>query len=186
MRLLLAGLTAGVLILSACGPAATAPTTAPVVAATVAPTPAPTPQLKFVFLADLKPSNEFPPIATAEASCSGKGTFTLNTTKDASGNVTAANAVFETDITGCPTGTEINIGHIHKAAAGANGDVVVNSGLAKGELTLTAGAGKINKTQPTVNPAVATDIIANPAGYYMNWHSTLAPGGILRGQLTKG
>lgn len=182
---LLAGLAAGVLVLSACGPAAVAPTASPTVAPTPTPTPAPTPQLKFVFTADLKPSNEVPPITTAEASCSGKGTFTLNTTKDASGAITAASAVFETDITGCPASTEINIGHIHKAAAGVNGDVVVNSGLAKGELTLTAGAGKINKTQATVLPAVATDIIANPAGYYMNWHSTLAPGGILRGQLVK-
>jgi hypothetical protein len=185
MRLLLAGLTAGVLVLSACGPAATAPTASPTVRATPTPTPTPTPQTKFVFTADLKPSNEVPPITTPEASCSGKGTFTLNTTKDASGTITAASAVFETDVTGCPASTEINIGHIHKAAAGANGDVIVNSGLVKGELTLTAGAGKINKTQSTVLPAVAADIIANPAGYYMNWHSTLAPGGILRGQLVK-
>jgi hypothetical protein len=93
--------------------------------------------------------------------------------------------VFETDITGCPADTKINIGHIHKAAAGANGNVVVNSGLAAGELTLTAGAGKINKTAPTVDGALATDIIAKPADYYMNWHSALAPGGILRGQLVK-
>jgi hypothetical protein len=180
---LLAGLAAGALVLSACGSAAVAPTASPTVAAT--PTPAPTPQLKFVFTADLKPSNEVPPITTPEASCSGKGTFTLNTTKDASGTITAANALFETDITGCPTSTAINIGHIHKAAAGVNGSVVVNSGLTPGELTLTAGAGKINKTQPVVDPALATDIIANPANYYMNWHSTLAPGGVIRGQLVK-
>ena len=185
MRLLLSALTAGVLVLSACGPAATAPTAAPTVAATASPTPAPTPQTRFVFTADLKPSNEVPPITSPEASCTGKGTFTLNTTKDAAGTITAANAVFETDVTGCPADTKINIGHIHKAAAGANGGVVVNSGLAAGELTLTAGAGKINKTTPTVDAALATDIIANPAGYYMNWHSTLAPGGILRGQLVK-
>lgn len=184
MRLLLAGLAAGALLLSACGGPAAAPTASPTVAAAT-PTPAPTPQTKFVFTADLKPANEVPPIANAEASCSGRGTFTLNTTKDASGSITAANAVFETDITGCPAGAEINIGHIHKAAAGASGGVVVNSGLAKGELTLTGGAGKINKTQPTVDAAVATDIIANPANYYMNWHSTLNAGGILRGQLVK-
>lgn len=184
MRFLLAGLSAGALVLSACGPAAVAPTATPTVAPT--PTPAPTPQTKFVFTADLKPSNEVPPIASAEATCSGKGTFTLNTTKDASGTITAASAVFETDVTGCPADTKINIGHIHKAAAGANGSVVVNSGLAAGELTLVSGAGKINKTTPTVDAALATDIIANPAGYYMNWHSTLAPGGILRGQLVKG
>ena len=176
---LLTGLAAGVLVLSACGGAAVAPTVAPTA------TPSPTPQTKFVFLADLKSSNEVPAIANAEATCTGKGTFTLNTTKDATGTVTAANALFETDITGCPTSTAINIGHIHKAAAGVNGNVVVNSGLAAGELTLTGGAGKINKTQPTVDPALATDIIANPANYYMNWHSTLNPGGVIRGQLTK-
>jgi hypothetical protein len=186
MRFLLATLTAGVLVLSACGPAATAPTAAPTVAATASPTPVPTPQTKFVFTADLKPTNEVPPIANAEASCTGKGTFTLNTTKDSSGAITAANAVFESDITGCPAGTEINIGHIHKNVAGQLGNVVINSGLAKGELTLTGGAGKINKTTPTVDPVLATDIIANPAGYYMNWHSTLNAGGILRGQLVKG
>lgn len=183
---MLAGLITGVLLLTACGgttPARADPTVTAAVATTQSPSP--TPQTKFVFSADLKPSNEFPPITNAEASCAGKGTFTLNTTKDASGNITAANAVFETDITGCPADAKINIGHIHKAAAGANGGVVVNSGLAAGELTLTAGAGKINKTTPTVEAALATDIIANPAGYYMNWHSTLNPGGILRGQLVK-
>jgi len=182
---LLAGLAAGVLVLSACGTAAVAPTASPTVAATPTPTPAPTPQLKFVFTADLKSSNEVPAIANAEASCAGKGTFTLTTTKDASGTITAANALFETDITGCPAGTAINIGHIHKAAAGTNGSVVINSGLAAGEITLTAGAGKINKTQPTVEAALAADVIANPANYYMNWHSTLNPGGVIRGQLVK-
>ena len=182
---LLAGLAAAALALSACGPAAVAPTASPTVAATPTPTPAPTPQLKFVFTADLKSSNEVPAIANAEASCSGKGTFTLTTTKDASGTITAANALFETDITGCPAGTAINIGHIHKAAAGTNGSVVINSGLAAGEITLTAGAGKINKTQPTVDAALAADVIANPANYYMNWHSTLNPGGVIRGQLVK-
>jgi hypothetical protein len=179
---LLSGLTAAVLLLVACStPAATpSPTASPT------PSPSPTPQTRFVFTADLKPSNEVPPIANAEASCSGRGTFTLNTTKDAAGIITAANAVFETDVSGCPADTKINIGHIHKAAAGANGSVVVNSGLAAGELTLTSGAGKINKTTATVDAALATDIIANPATYYMNWHSTLNPGGILRGQLVKG
>lgn len=178
----LAGFAAGAMLLAACGGPAAAPSPTPTPTAT----PSPTPQTRFVFTADLKPSNEVPPIANAEATCSGKGTFTLNTTKDATGNITAATAQFETDISGCPADTKINIGHIHKAAAGANGGVVVNSGLAAGELVLTSGAGKINKTQPTVDPAVATDIIANPSNYYMNWHSTLNAGGILRGQLVKG
>lgn len=179
---LLAGLAAGAMLLAACGGPAAAPSPTP----SPTPSPSPTPQTRFVFTADLKPSNEVPPIANAEATCSGKGTFTLNTTKDASGTITAATAQFETDVTGCPADTKINIGHIHKAAAGANGGVVINSGLAAGELVLTAGAGKINKTQNTIaDLAVVADIIANPSGYYMNWHSTLNAGGILRGQLVK-
>ena len=77
----LAGLAAGVLFMSACSPAATAPSSSPTVAPTVAatPTPAPTPQLKFIFTADLKTTNEVPAIANAEATCAGKGTFTLTT-----------------------------------------------------------------------------------------------------------
>ena len=191
MRLLLAGLTTGALILSACGPAAVAPTASPTVAATPTATPAPTPQLKFIFTADLKPSNEVPPITGPEATCAGKGTFTLTTTKDASGTITGGSALFETDVTGCPAGTEINIGHIHKEVAGKNGGVVINSGLAKGELVLTGGAGKINKTATVVDAggltaaALAADIIANPANYYMNWHSTVNAGGVIRGQLTR-
>jgi hypothetical protein len=181
---LIAGLAAGVLALSACSsPSTTLPSPSPTVAATSTPTP--TPQNKFVFLADLKTSNEVPAITNAEATCAGKGTFTLNVTKDASGTITAANALFETDVTGCPAGTAINIGHIHKEVAGKNGSVVINSGLAAGELTLSGGAGKINKTAPTVDAALAADIIASPANYYMNWHSTLNPGGVIRGQLTR-
>jgi hypothetical protein len=182
---LLSGLAAGALLLIACSSPAAAPSPTPTPTASPTPIPSPTPQLKFVFTADLKTSNEVPAIANAEASCSGKGTFTLNTTKDASGTITAANALFETDVTGCPAGTAINIGHIHKAAAGANGSVVINSGLAAGELTLTAGAGKITKAAATVDAALAADVIANPANYYMNWHSTLNPGGVIRGQLVK-
>ena len=188
MNRVLTALALSGLIAAACGGAGTGAASPVAVATTAAPTtPAPTPtqQNQFVFTADLKTTNEVPAIANAEASCSGKGTFTLTTTKDASGTITAANALFETDITGCPAGTPINIGHIHKAAAGTNGSVVINSGLAAGEITLAAGAGKITKTQPTVDAALAADVIANPANYYMNWHSTLNPGGVIRGQLVK-
>ncbi len=182
---LLAALAAGVLALSACGPAATAPSPSPSPSPSPTPRPSPTPETKFTFTADLKSSNEVPAIANAEASCSGKGTFILNTTKDSTGKITAATAQFLTDVTGCPAGTAINIGHIHKEVAGKNGGVVINSGLAAGQLTLVGGAGKIDKTQPTVDPAIATEVIANPAGFYINWHSTLNPGGVIRGQLVK-
>jgi len=183
---LLAGIAAGALLLGACGGAATAPSPSPTVRPSPTPSPSPTPQTKFVFSADMKSSNEVPPITGAEASCSGKGTFTLDTTVDATGKITAAKATFDTDVTGCPAGTPINIGHIHRGAVGVAGPVVINSGLAAGEIVVAAnGTAKINKVAPTVDAALAQEIISGPAGFYMNWHTTLNPGGVIRGPLVK-
>ena len=189
---LLASLAAAALLAGACGGAATAPSPSPTVAATSAAptaTPAPTPQLKYTFVADLKSSNEVPAIADAEASCAGKGTFTLNTTKDASGAITAATAQFDLTITGCPANTEITLFHIHKAAAGANGGVVVDSGQKAAEpIVLATGAtsGTVTKTQGTVKPEDAKAIIDGPSGFYFNVHSKLHGGGVVRGQLAAG
>src|SRR5919198_1106907 len=119
---LFAGLAATALLLAACGGAPVAASPTPTLS------PSPTPQTKFVFNADLKSSNEVPAIADAEASCSGKGVFTLNTTKDTTGKITAATAQFDLTITGCPTSTEIILFHVHKQVAGQNGGVVVDSG----------------------------------------------------------
>src|SRR5438093_1265549 len=136
---LLAGLAATVLLTAACGGAAVAPSPTATVAPT--PTPSPTPQTKFVFNADLKSSNEVPAIADAEASCSGKGVFTLNTTKDSLGKITAATAQFDLTITGCPTTTEIILFHIHKQVAGQNGSVIIDSGQKATEpIALTTGS----------------------------------------------
>ena len=184
---LFAGLAATALLLAACGGAPVAASPTPSLAPT--PTPSPTPQTKFVFNADLKSSNEVPAITDAEASCSGKGVFTLNTTKDTSGKITAATAQFDLTITGCPTTTEIILFHIHKQVAGQNGAVVVDSGQKNTEpIALTTGAtsGTITKMQPTVKPEDAEAIIAGPDGFYFNVHSKLHSGGVIRGQLTKG
>ena len=182
---LFAGLAATAVLVAACGGAAVAPSPT----ASPTPTPSPTPQTKFVFNADLKSSNEVPAIADAEASCSGKGVFSLNTTKDAGGKITAATAQFDLTITGCPANTEIILFHIHKQVAGQNGSVVVDSGQkATSPIALTTGGttAPITMTNPTVDPALATDIIANPSGYYFNVHSQLHSGGFIRDQLKPG
>lgn len=184
---LFAGLAVTALLVGACGGTAAAPSPTPTVAPT--PTPSPTPKTKFVFNADLKPSNEVPPITSPEASCSGKGVFTLDTTKDTAGKITAATAQFDLTITGCPTTTEITLFHIHKAAAGANGGVVVDSGQKAAEplkLTTGATAGTVTKTGITVKPEDADAIIAGPSGFYFNVHSKLHGGGVVRGQLAAG
>ena len=180
---LIASLAATAMLVAACGGAATAPSPSPTVAT---PTPAPTPQLKYVFTADLKTTNEVPIINDAEASCSGKGTFTLNTTKDSTGKITAATGQFDLTITGCPTTTMVTLFHIHKQVAGQNGSVVIDSGQkAASPIALTTGGttAPVTMTNPTVDPALATDIIATPSGYHFNVHSQLHGGGFMRDQL---
>jgi hypothetical protein len=66
--------------------------------------------------------------------------------------------------------------HIHKGAAGAGGPPVV---------PLDApGSGK-SQGCADVDKDVAAALIADPAGYYVNVHTAAAPGGAVRGQLSK-
>jgi hypothetical protein len=88
-------------------------------------------------------------------------------------------------ISGCPAGTAINIGHIHEGAAGVNGGVKIDSTLKAGDITLTNGAVTFSRTNSAADPAVITAIMANPAGWYVNFHSAAHGGGVIRGQLTK-
>lgn len=67
--------------------------------------------------------------------------------------------------------------HVHKGAAGASGPPVV-------PMTAPDAAGKASGCA-TVDAAVAKDILANPAGYYVNVHNAEFPGGAIRGQLSK-
>jgi hypothetical protein len=138
------------------------------------------------FTADLRTSNEVPPISNAEAGGSGTATITFNVTKDAAGNVTGGTATFVVNLTGFPQGTPINIAHIHQAVSGVNGAVVFSTSLAAGEVTLTNGSGSFTKTNiAPADPAIIQQIINNPANFYFNVHSTLNPGGVARGQLSR-
>ena len=177
MRLFARGAAAAVVI-AACGGTAAAPSPPPTLAATTAPTTAPTPAPTpaNTFKAELKASNENPPITDAEATCTGTATVTF----------TATTAKFDVAITGCPATTAINIGHIHEGAAGVNGGVKIDSTLKAGDIALTNGAVTFSRTNSAADPALITAVMANPAGYYVNFHSTLHSGGVIRGQLTKG
>ena len=171
MRLLALTVAAGI-VAAACGGTAAAPSPSP----TPSPTASPSPTPANVFKAELKSSNENPPISDAEGSCAGTATVTF----------TGTSTKFDVTITGCPATTAINIGHIHEGATGVNGPVKIDSTLKAGELTLTNGSVTFTRTNSASDPAVIAAVMANPAGYYVNFHSTLHVGGVIRGQLTKG
>lgn len=169
-----AGIAATAILIAACGGTAAVSTPTP----TASPSPSPSPTPANVFKAELKSTNEVAPntVTDAEATCSGTATVTF----------TSTTAKFDVSITGCPATTAINIGHIHEGAAGVNGGVKIDSTLKAGELTLTGGAVTFSRTNSAADPAQITAIMANPAGYYVNFHSAAHGGGVIRGQLTKG
>ncbi|WP_406288668.1 CHRD domain-containing protein [Embleya sp. NBC_00896] len=75
------------------------------------------------------------------------------------------------------------LGHLHKAPAGANGDVVAPLFDAKAGLpqSVTGLAGTVEG----IDPALVERINATPANYYTNLHTGEFPGGAVRGQLAQ-
>lgn len=135
--------------------------------------------------AALLPSNEVPPVKNPESSGTGTATVVLKTVRDAQKAISSVTADISVDLSGFPAGTAITMAHVHRGAVGKNGDVVVNTGLAAGEVVLTDGSGKFSKTGIAVAPAVAQELLADPAGFYFNVHSTLNPAGVARGALAR-
>ncbi|HZB39507.1 MAG TPA: CHRD domain-containing protein [Ilumatobacter sp.] len=72
----------------------------------------------------------------------------------------------------------VTAAHIHLAPAGSNGDVVVPLGMSFPNLPTPTSANCV-----LVDPARIADMIANPANYYVNVHTTAFPLGAIRGQL---
>jgi CHRD domain len=80
-------------------------------------------------------------------------------------------------LTGVPTAA-----HIHRGAAGVAGPIVVlpaNTSFTNLTATGTTGCGDIEGT-------LGEEILANPAGFYVNVHTTDFTGGAIRGQLALG
>lgn len=77
-----------------------------------------------------------------------------------------------------PGGETFVAGHIHIGSAVATGGVV------QGIFQLPAtSAEQIMQSGEVSNPAVGAAICANPSNYYVNYHTTVDPGGAIRGQL---
>jgi hypothetical protein len=139
-----------------------------------------------VFSTILRPANEVPPIANAEANGVGAAQITLQLTRSGAGPISAATADFYFQMSGFPGNTSVVGAHIHPGVPGVNGPVIVSTGLsATAPLVATSGTGEFRATGIDVAPALAQQIIDNPGGFYFNIHSPLNPGGFARGQLAR-
>jgi len=68
--------------------------------------------------------------------------------------------------------------HIHKAAPGIRGAIVV-------PLSAPGAGGTANGCASGLDPELVKDILTNPAAYYVNVHTSDYPAGAVRGQLGK-
>ncbi|MGH9853101.1 MAG: CHRD domain-containing protein, partial [Blastocatellia bacterium] len=129
-------------------------------------------------------ANEVPPITGLDAR--GAAVVTINLTRDAAtGAIVLGAANFRVDFR-FPSGVTVTGLHIHEAAAGANGPVRVDAGLsAAASVRYSAGAGVINLTGSSADGALWQRILSNPAGFYVNLHTTDNPDGALRGQIAR-
>lgn len=134
----------------------------------------------------LKPANEVPAITDLNAQ--GAALIHIAVERDATGAITSGNVTFDVDYL-FPGSVTINGLHIHKAAAGVSGDVVISSGITSStSITNTTGRGNIFRVADiaatnTVGVETLKGLLADPTGYYVNLHTTDHPGGAIRGQL---
>lgn len=133
----------------------------------------------------LSPLNEVPPITDLNAS--GGFVVTLDITRDASGNITGGTANFVGQVMFPGAVTIIGL-HIHEQVAGMNGPIVIGTNINDGAnaVTLASGSGLIAPPAvENINPMVLTRLLANPAGFYINLHTTVHRGGAIRGQIVR-
>ena len=140
-----------------------------------------------VFTSQLTAANEVPPVTNADQNARGNATITMNVPRDSAGLPTGPGTVnFSVQLSGFPAGTPIILGHIHVGAAGATGGPVVNTDLtAAAPILLNDGTANMSFSDKAVTQQNAVAIYNNPAGYYVNFHSALNPGGAVRGQMTR-
>jgi uncharacterized protein (TIGR03437 family) len=128
--------------------------------------------------------NEIAPPVPLPNGASGSTVLTFNLTRDNSGNITNASVNFLTQLTFASGVTVVGL-HIHEAVAGVNGAVKINTGLSgTNTLTFASGQGLINLTANNADIEIIKKLLANPAGYYVNLHTSVNAAGVIRGQIS--
>ena len=143
-----------------------------------------------MFIAAMSTDNEIPAITAL----SGSGTcaFYVHTVRDAAGQITSGSIDFAVNYN-LPSQVTFTGWHIHTGDSTVNGPVTINTGIAGGANSVESdpsGKGSLRRTAnilPTDEAGLAAlrGLFTNPAGYYVNMHTTVYPGGVIRGPLRR-
>ena len=136
----------------------------------------------------LRPENEVTPVIGLDAD--GAARITVQVDRDPAGTITSGTVTFDVNFTFAGSVSITGL-HVHNAAAGSNGSVVINSGVnSTGPLVDSDGKGGIFRVatiDPTDTEGLATlnSLIENPSQFYVNLHTSDNPSGAIRGQLDR-
>ena len=137
-----------------------------------------------VFTATMTAAQEVPAVTNAESTATGPATVTITPTRDASNAITGGTVLMQFTVNNLLSTSNIILAHVHTGAAGATGGPIINSSLsAAAPIPTPAGSASFERSGIAVDAATINAIVANPAGHYFNVHTTLNPGGVVRGQL---
>lgn len=132
----------------------------------------------------MSPANEVPAIEGYNASAVGSVMTIITRRPD--GSINSGEVLFTVNYNfpGKITFTGL---HIHTGAAGVNGPVTLNSALTRIDSS-DSGVGTLTyRNEIDVNNAASVAALEgqfrNPAGYYINLHTTDYPGGVVRSQM---
>jgi uncharacterized protein (TIGR03437 family) len=141
----------------------------------------------YPFLVLMKATNEVPTIADTSIA---NALIWVHVVRDSGGNIITGSVDFNLNCKFSGAVTAVAM-HIHKGDSVTAGPVVIPTDLNASDKSIAVDAtGKVTifkQVQFPQTPAVAlstiTDLLANPAGFYANIHTTDHPGGAMRGQL---
>ncbi len=126
--------------------------------------------------------NEVPALPAPNST--GNVTVLMHLSRNAAGDVVGGSVDFKMRYR-LGQATTITMMHIHRGASGVAGPVVIGSGLpgpienAQNGEVITQGV--LERSEATT--ALIKEILANPAGFYVNMHTERSPSGEIRGQL---
>ena len=129
--------------------------------------------------------NEVSAVASSDRGISGTVTIKINATKDGN-TVKSATVDYQVSASGFAAGTTITGAHIHTGGSAVNGGIFHNPGVSANDMPIANGSGSLTKNGLTLNAADAQAILANPANFYFNLHTSNSPDGAARGQLAAG
>ncbi len=149
---------------------------------------APLLRTSLTFRPPMQTSQEVPPTSSVDAE--GAALIQVLVNRNSAGAITSGTVTFDVDYR-IPAGSTITGLHIHNAAEGVNGSVVIDSGLngSTRSVTTTTGRGNLFRitdidSTNTAGLATLTALMSDPTRFYVNLHTSTSAAGLIRGQLS--